>query len=179
MSAYDEINKNYTFASLGFKGVHHIVEPSLPKGNKYYNTLGINKPKENIGKYLADELIKFSSDIYNGNLNGVFICGVAYMMDDSVIFVYNGTNENSNMLYSSILDRDYYKRGIKPEGIVIKDNIDYLRGFINARKPKGMVILQELPSPVRSMFHFRIVHDEESDANYNNIIEFPRKERDL
>lgn len=170
--------ENYTFESLGFKGIYHILEPSLPKGNKHYNTLGINKPKEKIGEYLADELIRFTSDVFNGNLHGKFICGLAYMMDGSVFFVYNGIGDKENMLYSSFLEPDYYKKGMKPEGIVVRNNIDYLRGFVNAREPKAMAIIQELPSPLQTMFHFRIVHDSETDVMYNNIIEFPRKERD-
>ena len=166
--------ENYTFESLGFRGVKPIIWPKAPKGNRHYNTIGINHPRDNIVHYLADQIIDYASRKRYGSLEGKFLSGIAYMQDGSVVFVYNGI-DNPNKLSSRFMKEDYYKTAMVSEGVRVNNNMEYLAKLVNSRYPEALCILQEIPSPNPSMYHFRIVHTEESDVCNGNIIEFPKK----
>lgn len=176
MQNFDYIN--YTFSSLGFSGVEAITKPSAEEGNLYYDTLMVKRPHDNIIHYLCHEIIEYVDRTGIKDLGGWFLCGVAYMMNGAAVFVYNGMGESSGRISGFVLDPDYYKAAEVPKGLIVKDNYDYLRGLINSREPDAMTILQEIPSPNKTQFHFRIVHDEESDELHkDNIIIFPKKKK--
>lgn len=166
--------KYFTYASLGFAGVRPMTKPKAPSENKYYNTLIIKRPKNNIVAFLTNEIVEYSKHQGYLSLKGRFVAGLAYMRDKSVVMVYNRM-ENENEIACFLMPRDYYKRAPIPEGIHARSNIEYLEGMINAREPEALCILQEIPSPNPTMYHFRIVHDKESDVISGSIIEFPKE----
>ena len=108
------------------------------------------------------------------SLKNRFVAGIAYMKDKSIIMVYNRL-ENEDEIACLSMQKDYYKTAPVPKGVRVSSNEEYLEGMVNAREPEALCILQEIPSPNPTMYHFRIVHDKESDVISGNIIEFPKE----
>lgn len=163
--------ENYTFESLGFSGISSMIKPRKPDRNTYYNTITMPRLDSSVESFLTQQLLEY---LERSNINlipGDFYAGITYFMDGTVLMVFNGIGNDYDSIISQVFEPDYYKSAKKQHGVTVKDSIDFIAKLVNSRGPNALAIIQEIPSPEKGKYHFRIVHN--SDSDVNNIIKFP------
>lgn len=158
------MSRNLTFDDLGFDNFEVVIRPVQPEGAAAYSTLNIKKPIENLRDFMYRNLAYHMNNVSIGSFVGQFFGGAAYMRDGSVVIVYNGVaDDQSDKLYAMVLAPDQYKK-VNAEGVELKNNIEYVRGIFNARKPRALLLLQEIEGTDENNYHFRIVHERKEDS---------------
>lgn len=162
--------KYYSFTDLGFDGFVPILLPVAPQGAYRYTTIKIVKSEKAVRDFMLQCLITYLKSADKTDFTNEFFGGIAYLRDGGLITIFNGMQGEESKVYNRYFDPEYYKTAVVPEGVVVKDNIDYIRQMFNARIPKGLILLQEIEGEDENAYYFRVVHEKNDDTimeNYN------------
>ena len=149
-----EKEKLLTFGDLGFANFAPILMPHQPEGAYQYTRLKIKKDVKNVGQILMQSVIAYMQSAGEGHdFSNEFIGGAAYFMDGSAVITFNGMKEEAGKVTSSIVGPDHYKNVKTPEGVVLKDNIDFISKIFNARYPLALALIRRWRVPTPSTMY--------------------------
>lgn len=168
-------NNYYTLRYVGLEGYPQILVPSAPPGCKRYTTIGVIGSYLDVEKLLTHEISRFAIEDTSTKMEKKRVVGIAYMMDHSILLVYNEVGRKSMRFYGKEYGPhdfiSYRKNGKK----ISENLIAHVAKIVKEINPIGVALLQEIPSPEEGLFHFRIIHESQSDAVLAKVINFPAR----
>lgn len=155
----------YTYQSLGFDNIPILLRPHTFSGSNEYSTIGIRKPEKNVVGFLIRKIFDYLNQTGHLQNDDYSIVGIAYFMDDRAVVVHNGDTDRRSLFFAAEFS-----------GRTSSEVHRQVFPFVNARRPEGLMIIQELPSENED-YHFRIVHDRERDCALAEIINIKDRRR--
>ena len=150
--------KNLTFSDLGFDGISNLATIRTdPKDGCMLPMLFSKKSKSIHEGLLTPTIMKHLQHDHIIHEDTGFIAAIAYLLDGSVQYAYNKSNDRCFRVESGRYEPE---RGAK-EGC--SGNAEFVRRKVMQMHPEGLMLYQEIPWDEEN-YAFRIIHDTPEDT---------------